>query len=194
MKRYKRIVVLLAVLLAACIATFAVSRYEEYREEIQNSDAVILEIDPDTVTALSWSYDETSLSFHKDETWQYDGDAAFPVDADKITDLLDRFSQFGVSFIIENVEDYAQYGLDEPTCTIDLTAGDTGYTIKLGDFSQMDEERYVDIGDGNVYLVSDDPMDQFEVELSDLIDDDELPDFEQVSTSHLPAPKLHRHP
>ena len=142
---------------------------------------MILEIDPDTVTALSWSYDETSLSFHKDETWQYDGDAAFPVDADKITDLLDRFSQFGVSFIIENVEDYAQYGLDEPTCTIDLTAGDTGYTIKLGDFSQMDEERYVDIGDGNVYLVSDDPMDQFEVELSDLIDDDELPDFEQVS-------------
>ena len=138
MKRYKRIVVLLAVLLAACIATFAVSRYEEYREEIQNSDAVILEIDPDTVTALSWSYDETSLSFHKDETWQYDGDAAFPVDADKIADLLDRFSQFGVSFIIENVEDYAQYGLDEPTCTIDLTAGDTGYTIKLGDFSQMD--------------------------------------------------------
>ena len=129
MKRYKRIVVLLAVLLAACIATFAVSRYEEYREEIQNSDAVILEIDPDTVTALSWSYDETSLSFHKDETWQYDGDAAFPVDADKIADLLDQFSQFGVSFIIENVEDYAQYGLDEPTCTIDLTAGDTGYTI-----------------------------------------------------------------
>lgn len=181
MKRYKRIVVLLAVLLAACIATFAVSRYEEYREEIQNSDAVILEIDPDTVTALSWSYDETSLSFHKDETWQYDGDAAFPVDADKIADLLDQFSQFGVSFIIENVEDYAQYGLDEPTCTIDLTAGDTGYTIKLGDFSQMDEERYVDIGDGSVYLVSDDPMDQFEVELSDLIDDDELPDFEQVS-------------
>ncbi|HJD21363.1 MAG TPA: DUF4340 domain-containing protein [Candidatus Gemmiger faecigallinarum] len=181
MKRYKRIIALLAVLAVACVATFAVSRYEAHKEEIQNSDEVILEIDPDAVTALSWSYDDTSLSFHKDETWQYDGDAAFPVDADKIAGLLDQFSQFGVSFIIENVEDYAQYGLDDPTCTIDLTAGDTSYTIKLGDFSQMDEERYVDIGDGNVYLVSDDPMDKFEVELSDLIDDDELPDFEQVS-------------
>ena len=29
----------------------------------------------------------------------------------------------------------------------------------------MDEERYVDIGDGNVYLVTTDPMDSFDVEL-----------------------------
>lgn len=122
------------------------------------------------------------LAFHRDgDGWLYDDDEAFPVDGEKIQELLGQFEAFGAAFVITDVEDYAQYGLDEPTCTIDLTAGDTGYTIKLGDFSQMDEERYVDIGDGSVYLVSDDPMDQFEVELSDLIDDDELPDFEQVS-------------
>lgn len=181
MKRYKRIVVLLAVLAVACVATFAVSRYQEYKEEIETSDEVILEIDPESVTTLSWSIDGESLDFHKDESWLYDGDEAFPVDDEKITELLDQFSEFGVAFIIENVEDYGQYGLDSPECTIDLATADQTYEIKLGDFSKMDEQRYVDIGDGNVYLVSDDPMEAFDVELSELIKDDEIPDFEQVS-------------
>lgn len=181
MKRYKRIVVLLAVLAVACVATFAVSRYQEYKEEIETSDEVILEIDPESVTTLSWSIDGQSLDFHKDESWLYDGDEAFPVDDEKITELLNQFSEFGVAFIFENVEDYAQYGLDNPECTINLATEDQTYEIKLGDFSKMDEQRYVDIGDGNVYLVSDDPMEAFNVELSDLIKDDEIPDFEQVS-------------
>lgn len=182
MKRYNRIGVLLAVLAVACIATFAVSRYQEYKEEIATSDEVILEVDPETVTALSWSIDGQSLGFHKDDTWQYDGDEAFPVDEEKIGELLDRFAEFGVAFRIENVEDYGQYGLDSPECTIDLDAGDQSYEIKLGDFSKMDEQRYVDIGDGNVYLVSDDPMEDFDLELSDLIQNDEIPAFEQVSS------------
>ncbi len=181
MKRYKRIVVLLVILVVACIATFAVSRYQEYKEEIANSDEVILEIDPDSVTTLSWTIEDKTLAFHKDETWLYDEDEAFPVDDEKITDLLSQFSEFGVSFIIENVEDYAQYGLDAPECTIDLATADQTYQIKLGNFSQMDEQRYVDIGDGNVYLVPTDPMESFDVELSDLILDDEIPSFDQVS-------------
>lgn len=181
MKRYKRILILLGVLAVACAATFAVSRYEEYKEEIANSDEVILEIPTDSVTSLSWTIGDETLAFHKDESWIYDEDSAFPVDEEKISDLLSQFSEFGVSFIIENVEDYGQYGLDDPECTIDIATAEQSYEIKLGDFSQMDEQRYVDIGDGNVYLVSTDPMDAYDVELSDLILNDEIPDFESVS-------------
>lgn len=181
MKRYKRILILLGVLAVACVATFAVSRYEEYKEEIANSDEVILEIPTDSVTSLSWTIGDETLAFHKDESWLYDEDSAFPVDEEKINDLLAQFSEFGVSFIIENVEDYGQYGLDDPECTIDIATAEQSYEIKLGDFSQMDEQRYVDIGDGNVYLVSTDPMDAYDVDLSDLILNDEIPDFESVS-------------
>ena len=181
MKRYKRILILLGVLAVACVATFAVSRYEEYKEEIANSDEVILEIPTDSVTSLSWTIGDETLAFHKDESWLYDEDSAFPVDEEKISDLLAQFSEFGVSFIIENVEDYGQYGLDDPECTIDIATAEQSYEIKLGDFSQMDEQRYVDIGDGNVYLVSTDPMDAYDVDLSDLILNDEIPDFESVS-------------
>ena len=44
----------------------------------------------------------------------------------------------------------------------------------------MDEQRYVDIGDGNVYLVSEDPTEYLEKELSSMILHDDTPDFEEV--------------
>ena len=113
----------------------------------------------DTVTALSWETGTENLSFHKEEMWTYDEDAAFPVDEEKIGELLEIFEEFGVSFVIEDVEDYGQYGLDDPEGTIRLEAGEESYEILLGDFSAMDSERYVSIGDGNAYLVKEDPMD-----------------------------------
>lgn len=44
----------------------------------------------------------------------------------------------------------------------------------------MDSQRYVFIGDGNAYLVKDDPLEYFNVELKDMIKNDETPDFENV--------------
>ena len=53
-------------------------------------------------------------------------------------ELLEIFEEFGVSFVIEDVEDYGQYGLDDPEGTIRLEAGEESYEILLGDFSAMD--------------------------------------------------------
>lgn len=182
MKRSKRIYILLGVLVVACAVTFGVSRYEAQKELIQNSDEVILEIPADSVQSLSWEYEDQTLSFHKDGTWLYDEDEAFPVDEEKVNELLEQFTAFGASFIIQEVEDYSQYGLDDPVCTIQLTTDDeTSYEIQLGDYSTMDSERYVSIGDGNVYLVSNDPLDYFDIELSDMIDNDDIPAMDQVT-------------
>ncbi len=181
MKRYKRLYILLGVLCVICLVTFAVSRHEEYKEQIAASDEIILEIPTDSVQSLSWEYDDQSLSFHRDESWLYDEDEAFPVDEEKMTELLDLFSSFGVSFIIEDAENLGQYGLDDPACTIRIDTEEESYTITLGDFSTMDSQRYVSIGDGNVYLVSNDPMDAFSVELKDMIDNDEVPAMDAVT-------------
>ncbi len=185
MKKSKRLVALLGVLAVLCIATFALTQYEEKQEEIKNSDETILAIPTDTVTALSWNYgdDASSLAFHKaEEGWLYDADEVFPVSEEKINGILSHFEDFGVTFIIESVEDYSQYGLDKPECTIQLTAGEKVYDVKLGNFSAMDEQRYVDIGDGNVYLVGTDPMDYVYTDLSSMILHDDTPGFETVDT------------
>ena len=125
MKRAKRLYVLLGVLAVVCIAAFAVVKHEEQQEEIRNSGETVLEIDPETVDSLSWEYEAEDLAFHRDGTWQYDADAAFPVSEEKIQELLEPFRALEAAFVIEEVTDYSQYGLDDPVCTICLSAGGT---------------------------------------------------------------------
>ncbi len=182
MKRSKKLIALVVVLAVACAATFALTRYEEKQEEIKNSGAVILEIPTDTVESISWAMAEDGLAFHKgEEGWLYDGDEAFPVSEEKVNKILANFEAFSAAFVIENVEDYGQYGLDEPEGIIRLTAGGQSYELRLGSFSKMDEQRYVDIGDGNVYLVANDPMDFLATSLSSVIEHDVNPALETVT-------------
>ena len=182
MKRYKKVIIMAAVLLVACIATFALTRYEEEQEQIRISDEIIMQIPRENVLSVSWDYSGGgSLAFHKtDSGWVYQDDEAFPVSEEKVMDILEHFESYGVTFVIENVTDYAQYGLDEPECTLHLATSERSYDIKMGDFSTMDEQRYISIGDGNVYLVGEDPIDYVDSSLSTMILHDDTPGFEKV--------------
>lgn len=181
MKRSKRLFALLGILIVACVATFAVTQMKKEKEQIKTSGEIVLEVSSDDVTSLSWEYGETALAFHKDENWLYDEDEAFPVDEETIHEMLEQFEAFGVSFIIEEVTDYSMYGLDEPVCTIKFSTGEQSYEITLGDFSNMDSERYVSIGDGNVYLAKVDPLDKFDAVLRDMIRHDEDLSYDRVT-------------
>lgn len=181
MNRSKRLYILLGILAAACIGTFAVTQMEERKEQIKETGEIILELPSESVQFLSWEYDGETLAFHKNEAWLYDEDENFPVSEEKIHELLEQFQSFGAAFIIENVEDFGQYGLDAPICTIKLAMEDQTYEIKLGGYSKMDSQRYVSIGDGNVYLVKHDPLDEYDAVLSDMIDHDEIPAFDHVT-------------
>ena len=192
MKRAKKLYILLGVLVAVCAITFGVSRYQTRQEEIKNSGEVILEVPTDSVESLSWDVGDRSFSFHKETTegdtdsesiWIYDEDDVFPVDKTKINNLLSCFESLTAAFVIENPEDLGQYGLTDPSCTINLSDGETSDTVLLGDYSPMDSQRYVSIGDGNVYLVSEDPMEEFDVELSKMLDDDDIPYLEEEGTT-----------
>lgn len=174
--------ILFAVFAVISIAAVLVSRHEAKVEQIKNSGETILAIPTDTVTALSWTNEEGTFSFTKAETWECDDDASFPVDEEKINDLLSQFEDFTASFVIDNVEDYAQYGLTQSICTINITAGEETYTVELGDFSKMDGQRYVSIGDDKAYLVGHDPLDEFDAVLRDMILDDTIPEFDTVET------------
>lgn len=183
MGKLKKLIVLLCVLVVACIATYALTQYEEEKEIIRNSDEIILQVNPEEVQTFAWEYGEENLSFHRSEDgkWLWDGDDAFPVDEEVMTDFLEKFQEFGATFAIEEVTDYSQYGLDEPECTINFSTADTEYTVKLGGFSKMDSQRYVSIGNGNAYLVGTDPLEDFQITIRDMINNDEVPNFEQTN-------------
>ena len=181
MVKMKKLYLLLGVLALVCGAVFLVSRIQQHQEAIRSGTTTVLTLDTSTATALSWDYADNSFSFHKDDQWVYDADDAFPVDQVEIGTLLGQFEQFTADFTIESPEDLSQYGLDDPTCTIHIETTDGNYDILLGDYSQMDQQRYVSIGDGNVYLASSDPLDVYNVLLAGLIQNDETPDFDGVT-------------
>ena len=125
MNKMKKLYVLLGVLVLVCGITFFVSRQEEKKEQIKNSDETIFSVDTESVTALSWEYAGNTFSFHKSGgKWIYDTDENFPVNEDKIESLLSQFTEFGASFVIEEVDDFGQYGLSDPLATISVTAGE----------------------------------------------------------------------
>lgn len=185
MHRSKRLLILVGVLAVVCAAAFLATRVQEQQEQVEASGETVLAIDAGNVASLAWTSGEAEYAFHKDETWIYDADEAFPVSAEALEELLAPFSSFNAAFVVRDVTDYAQYGLEEPECTIEIGTADASYTIALGDMSAMDDQRYVSIGDGNVYLAVSDPMDAFAVELSDLIDNDEIPQMDTVTALSL---------
>lgn len=179
MNKQKKLLVMLAVLVLVSAVTVMVVRREETKEKIKNTPATILEWSD--ISAVSWSYEGNSYAFQKtDDTWAYPEDTAFPVDQEKMEDLLEQFEDLGAAFTIEDVEDYGQYGLEKPSCTITLTQGEETVTLELGDYSKMDAQRYASLGDGNVYLLSHDPVEDFDIGLSDLIQQDQVPAFAEV--------------
>ncbi len=186
MSRTKKLCVLLAVLAAVCAAAVIVSTTERKQEQVRSEGITALSLDADSVTALSWEYADNSFAFHKDEdgTWLYDTDEAFPVDQEVIDSLLAVFSDFRTDFTIDDVTDLGQYGLDEPTASIHLETADNAYDVLVGDESQMDAQRYVSIGDGSVYLAAVDPLDSYNVLLAGLIQNDEVPYFDNVTSLH----------
>ena len=179
MKRQKKLLLLLGLLVIVSAVTLGVMKQEEHKEKIKNTPATVLEMK--AIDSVSWDYNDASYTFRKEDgTWVYDADAAFPVDPEKMDDLLSQFASLGAAFTIEEPEDLGQYGLEKPQCTIRLTAGEQTAELTLGDFSQMDSQRYAALGDGNVYLLSHDPMEEFDTDLSGLILQDEIPTFGTV--------------
>lgn len=128
MDRSKKLYLLLGILAAACVATLGVMHMEQRQEQIRDSGEIILELSCESVQFLSWEYGETALAFHRDGGWVYDGDENFPVSEERINALLEPFQAFGAAFVIEEVEDFGQYGLDAPalTITVEYTAQEEG--------------------------------------------------------------------
>ncbi len=183
MKRSKKMILLLCVLAVVCIATVVMTNFDPEQEQIEATNEVILSLSSGSITRLSWDGEETALAFHRDEenVWHYDEDDTFPVDQEEMDVLLAEFGEVTANFVIDDVTDYSQYGLDDPVCIIDFSTDTQDYTVKLGAYSEIDGLRYVSIGDGKVYLVTQDPAEAFGVVLSDLFLHDTMPEIETVT-------------
>ncbi len=181
MKRKRNLIIMGIVFVALCIVIVVENLVTEHVDSINTTDEIILSVDVGEVTVVSWTYDDESLSFtNKDGTWYDSDDADFPVIQSEIEDFLTHFEEVHASFIIEDVSNYSQYGLDEPECTVTITDADGETVISMGDYSTMDEQRYISIGDGKVYLIEDDLIDYVVTDRDEFIQLEELPTVDTV--------------
>lgn len=181
MRKTTKLAILLAVLATLCLTVFLLSRRQARQEAVRESGETILAIDPESVTSLAWTNESGSFAFRREgDGWVYEGDEAFPVDGEKLTALLEPLEELGAAFTIEDARDLGQYGLSDPAGSVTVGTESGTYTLTLGDYSQLDAQRYLSLGDGKVYLVTHDPMEEFDAVLRDLILDDSIPAVAQA--------------
>lgn len=184
MKRGKKLILLLAVLVVLIAVTFAVLKLtpEDTDEEAEDAGVSVFTLDPEAVSELSWTYEGETLTFVKsDGAWTYAGDSAFPLEESYLTAMLTALSDVVAGKTIETPEDLAQYGLEEPACTVSVTT-DAEAELLIGDETGIGGERYLSIGDGNVYLVDEAILDSFSYSLLDLVAKETIPSMTDVTS------------
>lgn len=182
MKRQKNLLILVGVLAALCAGIAAVKGVQKHIDKVSTVSEDILSIDPNTLTSVRWTVGGKTLTFaNSDSGWQQQDDDAFPVDQDKISDLLDHFAPLTASFVIHDVTDYSQYGLDKPTGTVTFSTADGDTTLSMGSFSSMDEKRYVMLEKGTVYLVDDDVEQALSTDHDTFLKTDSVPEYTKIT-------------
>lgn len=181
MNRQKKLALLVGVLAALCILIAVVTGVQKHIDTVNTVDEEVFATSETALTAVSWTKDGTTLAFTRtDDTWSDASDPDFPVDQDKMGDFLEHFQSVHASFVIEDVQDFAQYGLDAPSCTITLTSADGETTLQLGDYSAMDEKRYLTLGGNTVYLIDDDLAAYAASHRDELMRQDNLPEYDTL--------------
>lgn len=184
MKRGKKLILLLVILAVLIAVTFAVLKLTPEDTDAENEDTgvSVFTLDPEAVTRLTWTYQEETITFVKsDDGWSCADDSAFPLEESYLTSMLTALSNVVANKTIEAPEDPAQYGLEEPACTVTVTAG-AETEILIGDETGIGGERYLSIGDGNVYLVDEAILDSFSYSLLDLAAKESIPSMTDVTS------------
>lgn len=158
MKKSTRLLLLLALLLLllGLVAFFALRQApsEEGKNRAQASQ-VVLSLDPAAITSIITHYDGHSLTFVRQEgAWVLQGEPAFPLRQSFVNTMQARLAAFGVSGSFSS-DDFAQYGLDNPLCSITVTQGKATHTLDIGDRNRTTGDYYLRIrGDDLLYTTT----------------------------------------
>lgn len=186
MKRSRKLFGLLAVLALFIVAAYIarVTNPENKADDTTTENNIkytILTIEPDMVDSITWTYNDSTLTFtHKEDTWSYADDSTFPLDASYIDSMLSSLNGIQASKIVEDVTDLSMYGLDNPICSINVDAG-SAYSILIGNETALDGLRYVSIGDDNVYLVDSTLLSSFSYGLYDILATETVPTMSDIT-------------
>lgn len=182
MTRGKKLISLLAALIVLVGAIFAVTRLVPDEDAImEEATFSIFTLETTDAAELTWSYGDETLTFENiDSSWVYTADSSFPLDSSYLDSMLSTLSDVTATKTIETPDDLSQYGLEDPVCTVSITT-DAVTSFQIGDETSMGGERYLSLGDGNVYLVDDSILDSFAYGLYDIVQKESIPSMTDLT-------------
>lgn len=99
--------------------------------------------------------------------------------------MVQALKEIQAAKTIENVEDLSEYGLEDAVCSITVQ-GEKEYQLAIGEETGLGGQRYLSIGDGNVYLVDASLLDTFALGLYDIVEKETIPSMTdlRLGTDH----------
>jgi len=182
MKRKKTLLILVAILVVAIVAIFIEKSVKQHLDTVNTIDEEVFTVSEEDLTQITIEYEDQKVTINQvDGSWTNSEDENFPIDQEYVTTLISYFESVHASFIIEDVSDYGQYGLDNPEATLTFTTADGDKTITFGTFSTIDEKRYISVDGGNVYLIDEDILEYVSSDIDDYLDRDSINSYSQVT-------------
>ncbi|MCD8115872.1 MAG: DUF4340 domain-containing protein [Oscillospiraceae bacterium] len=185
MKRGAKLGVLVAAL-AVLVGAWALINYMTTQKEAADAaleisdDSIDIAVgEYDDVISLFWTYSESTVNLTYDEDaeeWVNADDETCPIDQSAVEALITAVSTTTASQEVTDVEDFEQYGLDEPTLTVEASTADNTVSYAVGSTS-LTGEYYVRIDGGtSVYTESGLLAGAFQVQIDDLLQLESAPD------------------
>lgn len=185
-KKKKQMLLLLTVFLLLLIVFFVVKMLNQKQSEklAQEKEAARIFItDMDHISYISYNTGSEEITFEKQEDeWMYVPDADFPLDSYYPDLMADAFGNVEAVRELEEVDDAADYGMDEPAYTVKLTDEEQGdEKLYFGDAAGEDYYMMVE-STGKIYTVSSDVLKYFDYELADMA---ELYQYPSIGSGNL---------
>ena len=187
MKRGARLAVLLValgVLVGAWYLAASVSRRQQQEQAEQHTQTIDISVgEAKDVTAVAWDYFGDAVSLTKSSgSWENANDQTCPIDEAAAAALAEAVASAQATDRIEDVTDFAQYGLEDCPFTVVAGAGDNIVTYEIGNTAATGGQYVRLNGEDVVYVETGVLGPAFGISLDDVLQLETMPqDIDMVT-------------
>ena len=147
MKKYKSLIILLAVLVVLVVAYVVTGQLKKKSAEKENEQKQIAVLDMSDITSIQYTNGTDTMSFIKEGgTWYSESDKEFPLQQSSLKTMAETFGTLSANRELTDGDTLADYGLEEPQYTITLKDADgEQQNIYIG--NAAGEDYYMTVGD-----------------------------------------------
>lgn len=176
MKKYKSLIILLAVLVVLVVAYVVTGQLKKKSAEKENEQKQIAVLDMSDITSIQYTNGTDTMSFIKEGgTWYSESDKEFPLQQSSLKTMAETFGTLSANRELTDGDTLADYGLEEPQYTITLKDADgEQQNIYIG--NAAGEDYYMTVGDKEkIYTVDYSVVNAMNFDLDSMLQKDTFP-------------------